>query len=96
MTALLIILGIIIFIIGIIITIFYITKNSPTNYFKSEQKRDVHNESHSEYQVSVLVEHALDDDKHKMIINNLILPGIQDKNSTTQIDTLVISEKVSL
>lgn len=51
--------------------------------------------SNSEINVAVLFERLLEaypDDK-KVLLNNLLLPGLYDLNKTTQIDTLVICPK---
>ncbi len=47
----------------------------------------------SERKVAVSLAKALSDYPNKLIINNLILPGLYDSKHTTQIDTLVICSK---
>lgn len=47
----------------------------------------------SEKRVAVYLNKALADCPNKLIINNLMLPGIKDAKHTTQIDTLILCSK---
>lgn len=47
----------------------------------------------SERRTAVSFDQALSDCPNKLIINNLILPGLYDQKHTTQIDTLIVSTR---
>ena len=47
----------------------------------------------SEKRTAVSFDQALSDCPNKLIVNNLILPGLYDQKHTTQIDTLIVSTK---
>ena len=47
----------------------------------------------SEKSVAVFFDKALSDCPNRLILNNLILPGLHDVKQTTQVDTLVICSK---
>lgn len=47
----------------------------------------------SERRTAVSFDQALSDCPNKLILNNLILPGLYDQKHTTQIDTLIVSPR---